>query len=783
MVHDATVRSTSLWQGGFAKMMKRTFAYALAAIVIVCAQTSPGQTPTGSIGGTVLDRSTEEPIVGANVSLLNTNLGASADLEGRFRISGIPVGTYQLRISAVGKEPVLIADVVVAAGREVDLVIRVQESPIELEGLEIRGSYFQKTPENPLSIQRLSYEEIRRSPGGFEDVVRAVAVLPGVAQAAPGRNDLVVRGGAPSENLFVVDNIEIPNINHFGTQGASGGPLSFINLDFVRETAFSTGGFGVRYGDRMSSVLTIDLQDGKKDAIGGKGTISATQFGLDLQGPINKDLSFIISARRSYLDFIFKGAGFSFVPEYWDFISRVVYRLDPSNNITFLAIGAIDDVSFFNDDADARFDNSRILGTAQRQYVSGVTWQHLFGNGFSRVTLGRTFSNYNGVQRDSLLNPTFTNRSKEGETSLRADVVLKATRTTEVSFGAQVKRVRFTSNVALAKFGTPFGDTLDVSVGNFASTAYKGSGYIQLSQRFLRDFDLTLGGRLDYFSLIDAKTSLSPRVSLSYDFSSVTTLAASAGVYRQSPSYIWLVANEQNLDLRAARANQYILSIEHLLDADLRLRVEGFLKRYRDYPASLDRQYLVLANTGGGFGGADENFASFGFDRLVSAGTGESRGVELLLQKKMSDIPLYGLVSITLMKTTFAALDGVERPGAFDQRAIINLSGGYRFDERWEASMKFRFASGQPYTPFNANGTQEVASYNSLRLKSAHSVDLRVDRRWNFTTWNLIAYIDIQNVYNNKFSGSVRWNVREQKAEFNESAIGILPSIGISAEF
>ncbi len=634
-----------------------------------------------------------------------------------------------------------------------------------------------------MSVQRLSYEEIRRSPGAFEDVIRAVAVLPGVAQAAPGRNDLVVRGGAPSENLFVIDNVEIPSINHFGTQGAGGGPLSFINLDFVRETAFSTGGFGVRYGDRMSSVLTLDMQDGRTDALGGKGTISASQFGLNLQGPVTSEGSFIFSARRSYLDFIFKAAGFSFVPQYWDFLGRVSYSLDRSNSLTFLAVGAIDDVTFLNGDADARFDNSRILGTAQRQYVSGLTWQHLLGNGFSRVTLGRTYVSYNGIQRDSMLNPIFRNRSIEGETSLRADVVLKPSRTSELSFGSQVKYIRFVSDLALPGYRTTFGDSLNINVRNFLSTGYKGSAYAQFSHRLLRDFNATVGARIDYFSLINTKTYLSPRASLAYDLTPVTTLTASAGVYRQSPSYVWLVANEKNHLLRAGRADQYIFSIDHLLDVDLRVRLEGFYKDYRNYPASVNRPYLVLANTGGGFGGSDENFASFGFDELVSAGRGRSRGVEFLIQKKLSDTPLYGLVSATLMRTTFTALDGIERPGAFDQEFIINMSAGYRFNERWEASMKVRFATGQPYTPFNLNGTQDVSAYNTLRVKSAHSLDVRVDRRWNFSAWNLIVYLDIQNVYNNKFSGGVRWNAREQRSEFNESAIGILPSIGVSAEF
>lgn len=751
-------------------------------VLIPCVQ-GLAQTPTGTITGQVENAITFERIAGANVSVVGTTLGASADLNGEFIIAGIPVGTYQLRASSLGFAPAVIADIVVAAGRPMNVVIRLQESSIGLEEVEVQASYFQKTPDAPVSVQRLSYEEIRRSPGGFEDVVRAIAVLPGVAQAAPGRNDLVVRGGAPSENLFVVDNIEIPNINHFGTQGASGGPLSYISLDFIRETAFSTGGFGVRYGDRMSSVLTIELQDGRRDRLGGKGTISASQFGLNLNGPLGQDASFIFSARRSYLDFIFKAAGFSFVPEYWDFLGRVAYRIDRSNTLTFLAVGAIDDVSFFNDDADNRFDNSRVLGTAQRQYASGGSWRHMFSRGFSTVTLGRSYVNYSGIQRDSLLNPIFTNRSKEGETSLGADVVLQPSSTAELSVGAQVRRVTFSGSIALPSYSTPFGDSLGVDIQNVFSTGFKGAAYAQVSQRLLSVFRLTVGGRLDHSSLIQEKNYFSPRASLEFDLSPFTMFTASGGTYRQNPSYVWLAANESNKALRAARADQYILGVEHLLQADLKVRLEAFTKHYREYPASLDRRYLVLANTGGGFGGSDENFASFGLDNLISAGTGRSQGVELLIQKKLSEIPLYGLVSISLTETKFTALDGVERSGAFDQRVLVNLTGGYRFNERWEASMKFRFATGQPYTPFNPDGTQDVAAYNSLRVKNAHSLDLRVDRRWNFTSWNLIAYLDIQNVYNNKFSGGVRWNAREQRAEFNDSSIGILPSIGVSAEF
>jgi hypothetical protein len=762
--------------------MTRKSVFSLILLLTLTSQI-PVFAQSGILEGVVVDKASQERLPAATVQVLGTTLGASTDLEGKFSIQDIPVGTYQVRVSLVGYEPLVLSDIVVTVARPAELVLKLHQTDIDLEGVEVLASYFQRNPDAPVSLQTLSYEEIRRSPGGFEDILRAISVLPGVAQVQNGRNDLVVRGGAPSENLYTIDNIEIPNINHFGTQGAAGGPLSYVNLDFVRETSFSTGGFGARYGDKLSSVLNIDLRDGRSDRLGGKATVAATQFGLNLEGPIDKSGSFVFSARRSYLDIIFKSAGFSFVPEYWDFLGRVSYKLDQQNELTFLAIGAIDDVNFFYRDAEDAYNNSRILGTAQNQYASGFTLRHLFSSGFATFTLGRSFISYDGVQRDSLLNPIFTNRSEEGETSLKGDVVMKLTPHTEFSFGAQARRVTFDGNLALPGFSTSFGETLSVQVQDYRSTGTKSAAYAQLSHHVWDRLVLTLGGRLDFFDLLETKFYAAPRASVAYEWTPLTTITASAGVYYQSPSSIWLVANPDNRRMKATRADQYILGVEHLLRTDFKVRLEGFLKEYGNYPASVDRPYLVLANTGGGFGGAEDNFASFGLDPLVSEGTGRSYGVELLLQKKLSEIPLYGLASVTLSRNAFTALDGIERSGAYDQQVILNLTAGYQFDERWEASMKFRFATGRPYTPFTSTGTQNVSEYNSLRVDAGHGLDIRVDRRWNFSSWNLIAYVDIQNIYNNKGSGTVRWNAREQRVESNENAIGILPSIGVSAEF
>jgi hypothetical protein len=738
------------------------------------------QRKTGVVAGRVLDKGTNEPLAGANVVVVGTGLGASTNIEGDFRIEFVPIGVCAVRVSAVGYAPFTKSDVVVSIARPAELHIPLIEASIELDSVQVTARYFQKLPETPLSTFVQSNEEIRRLPGGLEDVVRAISILPGIARVDAGRNDLIIRGGAPSENLFLIDNIEVPNINHFGTQGATGGPLSFVNLDYVEGTSFSTGGFGVQYGDKLSSVLSINLRDGRKDRIGGKATISASQFGLNLEGPVDHSGSFVFSARRSYLDFIFKAAGLSFVPEYWDFLAKGEYRLGRNDRLSVLGIAALDNVKFFNNDRQQRFDNSRVLGDNQHQVVGGASWQHLFASGLLTVSLGQSYVDYLYGQTDSLLVPLFRNSSYQYESSLRADVVFHAAKSTEVTLGGVAKHANSSGDIMLRPFVTNFGDSLQVNT-SIGTPAFKGALYAQASQDF-GGARVTLGGRMDYFSLIDRKFVFSPRLSATLPLTGDMNLNGSVGRYYQAPSYIWLVMNSGNRDLTFIGANQYILGVDAVLRPDTRASLEGYVKDYFDYPVSLVRPYLVLANTGAGFGGADDGFAAFGLDPLASRGGGRARGVEFLIQKKLSEVPCYGTLSISYSRSEFRALDGIDRPSSWDQTWIINVGGGYVLNEKWEFSAKFRFASGRPYTPFNPDGTQESALYNTVRIQPNHSLDIRVDRRWSFESWALITYLDVQNVYNRKPVDVPRYNAETRTAE-QSSSIGILPSIGVSAEF
>jgi hypothetical protein len=734
----------------------------------------------GEITGSVISANTKSPIPGITIRIEGTNFGAYSDKEGKFIIKNIPVGMYQVKFTGIGYNTYVQTDVSVTTSKQAQLLLELSEKVIQLKGTEVRASYFQKRVETATSTQSLSYEDIRRAPGVQEDVIRATALLPGVGVTQAGRNDLVVRGGAPFENLFVVDNIEISNINHFGSQGTSGGPLSLVNLDFVKNVTFSAGGFGAKYGDKVSSMTNITLRNGNEDKLGGKAVLSATGFGVNFEGPISDNSSFLFSARRSYLDFIFKAAGFGFIPEYWDFQGKINYRLNNKNNFSFLTIGALDDVKLNNEDGDKRYDNSRVAIPSQKQYFSGLTWQHLFETGFLTITLGETYTNYFTFQNDSNLVEVFKNKSRESESILRTDVDFQLFDKLQLTFGNQVKwATSLEYNILIPGYmrKNNLGDTSGLYVDT-SFRAYKNATYLSLTTT-IDNFKFTLGSRLDFYNYLVNELFFSPRASFIYQINPVSAIVLSLGRYYQAPSYIWLIG-DKNQSFNPIQADQIVLGYDHTPLEDLKVQLEVYYKFYSNYPARVFRPQAVLSPSG--FDDITSDIP-YGLEPLESIGKGFSRGVELFIQKKMGDIPLYGLLSISLSETKFQSIDGKERFGAFDTRAIFNLSLGYRFNPEWEVSGKFRAATGLPTTPFLPSGTLDYTDYNNgERLPTFHALDLRADKRWFFTNFTLVTYIDIQNIYSRQNVSGIKWNYRTSSTEYQKS-IGILPTIGVSFEF
>jgi hypothetical protein len=735
---------------------------------------------SGKVTGRIISSMTKSPLSGVTVKILDSKLGGISKSDGTFIIKDIPTGLQKVQFTSLGFETYVQTDVAVGTGKPAYLEVQMVEKVIDLGEVEVKASYFQKRIETVTSSQNLSFEDIRRAPGVQEDVIRATALLPGVNVTSAGRNDLIVRGGAPFENLFIVDNIEVNNINHFGSQGSTGGPLSLINLDYVRNVDFSAGGFGAKYGDKTSSITNITLRNGNENQLGGKVNFSATGFGANLEGPIDGNGSWIFSVRRSYLDFIFGLAGFAFIPQYWDFQGKANYRLDQKNTLTFLTISAIDNVTLKNENLDNKYKNSSIAVPDQYQNFSGLTWQHLFGTGFTTVTLATSYTKFTTFQNDSNLVEIFRNNSKEGELILRTDVDWMLGETTELTFGNQVKyggildyNVLIPGYVRTDNLGQQKPLQVDTTFHS-----YKNSTYASLSTAFGMH-RITFGGRLDYYNFTDGKIFFSPRLSYIYTLNEHSSLIMSAGRYYQAPSYIWSVGGSEK-NLKPILADQLVVGYAHTPLEDIKVQLELYYKKYSNYPARVFRPQSVLAP--GGFDDISSDIP-FGLEPLLSTGEGWSRGAELFIQKKLSDIPLYGLLSITYSESMFTSIDGIERPSAYDSRFIFNISTGYRFGRDWEVSTKFRMATGVPTTPYNSDGTKNYSKYNAgERLSMFHALDLRIDKRWTLSSSTLVTYIDIQNVYGRKNVSGERWNVRKNAPEYQES-IGVLPSIGVSWEF
>lgn len=758
-----------------------TVAFLLAGSASALAQ-------TGTLSGRVAGRDSRAPLEAARVEILGTALSTTTNAAGNFSISGIPAGVYAVRFSAVGYQPFTQANVSIGTGKPYTVLIELDRRVLTLESLAVTAApYFQPTLQAPSLGQSLNAEEVRGAPGVQEDVIRAIALFPGVGVTTGGRNDLIVRGGAPFENLFLVDGIEVPNLNHFGSQGSTGGPLSLVNIDFVQDAEFSSGGFGARYGDRTASVTSVNLREGNRDRVSGEVNLSATGFGAILEGPLGAGGSILASVRRSYLDFVFRLADFSFVPTYWDATVKVTQPLGKRDRLTALFIGALDDVSLNQDSPDDRYDNSRVIATDQNQYVAGLTWERSFARGSLAVTLGRTFSNFSSSQTDTLGGPILDNQSREGSTTLRLAWSSTLGERTDVRVGQDLRRfgdldylITIPGEYRLDDAGAPQPLAVDT-----AFSAWRWSPWVEAAFPVGERLRLTGGVRFDLYGDLGGAARISPRLLIAWVAAPGTTLTLAGGAYHQAPSTIWLVGDEANPSrMEPFRAVQVVAGIERFLRPDLRLQVEGYAKRYTGYPTRLWRPQAVLALAG--FEDTQSDIP-FGLEPLSSEGQGTSYGGEALLQKRFSDLPIYGLASLSLARTRFTALDGMERPGDFDTRAILNLSAGYRFGPKWEVSSKFRLATGRPTTPFvtsgPATGQLDFSQYNAgPRLPLFHALDVRVDRRWALRGVQVGAYLDIQNLYGRKNVSQYQWDQREQAVVANES-LGIFPTIGVNIEF
>ncbi len=319
--------------------------------------------------------------------------------------------------------------------------------------------------------------------------------------------------------------------------------------------------------------------------------------------------------------------------------------------------------------------------------------------------------------------------------------------------------------------------------------SHKYAGFAEIKNDLTRRLELTLGLRWDYYDFIDQPSYPALRGSANLKATDRLGFKASLGRYYQSPSYVWTL-NPANSNLKALRSDMAVAGAYYLLSDAVQLSGEIYGKQYANLPAGTtpETSYLVLTNSGVGFGGREDNFQSFGFLPLQSTANGRAYGLEITVQKKYTLDCCYGQASLSLGRSEYEAPNGKTYPGQYDQAVIFNVSGGFKPDPRWDFGGKFRYWTGSPFTPVyrpadNGGELENIPDeYLSKRLESGHHLDLRVDRRFNLTNWAMVVFVDVQNVYNKKIQLRPRYDFVNDKVE-DRNSIGILPSIGFRAEF
>jgi hypothetical protein len=374
--------------------MKHRFLF----IVCLClAQSALAQRTTqnlATLSGSVKDALTNEPLVGVTVGIQGMNGGVKTDSAGLYVFKNLKPAVYNLQFSLVGYQKKMQFDVQLSNAKPTVLDVFLEAQMTTLGEVSIRAPLFIKPVESPVSLRNIGVTEIKRNPGGNRDISKAIQSLPGVATQVSFRNDIVIRGGAPSENRFYIDGIEIPNINHFSTQGSSGGPVGLINVDFIRDVDFYSGAFPANRGNTLSSVFEFRQKDGRSDKLSSSLTVGSSDFATTLEGPIDAKTTFLASYRYSYLQGLFKLLGLPFLPAYQDYQFKIKHKINSKNELTFIGLGAIDRFKL-NYDAEKTESNQYILDyipvNEQNNYTFGITYRNYRAKGNSLWVISRNY--------------------------------------------------------------------------------------------------------------------------------------------------------------------------------------------------------------------------------------------------------------------------------------------------------------------------------------------------------------------------------------------------------
>jgi len=702
--------------------------------------------PTGFVKGKIIDINSQLPLAGANIIIKSTSIGTISDDDGYFSIKDIPNGNYSISVSYIGYKTVYLSDVWVRPNAYDFLNVKLEQSIIQIDDITVEENFFKKSLVNEFQSVSFNRDDMRRSPGSGQEITRIINTLPSVASVGENRQDMMVRGGGPTENGFIIDNIYIPSISHFQqADGRSNGPVGIINTDMVENLDFYSNGFSSKYGNKLSSFGDITYRSGNREKNEGYGLLGMGGLGFLIEGPLTNKVSYITSFRMSYLDIIAEAINASGgMPSYNDFQAKIDYKPSIYNTFSILMITGS---SLYDRDKSGALDvgESEYGELKNNQLTLGINYKRIWNEkaySNSSLSISNKFSkvNFSNIRTDSSV---FKNIEETDIVNFRQINHIKLAPQTNIELGFDAQwtnqdydylRKLNDSNIFLDKIKFD----QKVLISNYST-------FFTLKKDIGRKLVSSIGFRTD-LNDYENTTLFSPRMNLDYEIVyNRTNLIFNIGDYYQNPPAIY-IANNASDELKSAKARQYSISLEHMITTSTKFSISVYQKDYNNSP--------ILPNSN------IHNDPTFLFDELrmyngiVSTGSAESKGLELLIQKKRVE-NFYGLIGGSIFNSTFIDFKGIERNRNHNYKYIFNIVGGYRPQSNWEISIRWSYFGGRPYTPINLEASilnneqySDVENFNEAKTPDYHSLFVRYEKRYSLKKSNLILFFEIWNTYN-----------------------------------
>jgi len=721
-----------------------------------------------SLSGKVIDGINNQPLPFVNVVVSGTTIGAASDENGHFEFDNLTPGFIRIEASFVGYKKAISSEIEVSVAKTAFIEIKLEKSQSEIEEVKVTASPFRKTLESPVSLRSIGIGEIEKAPGANRDISKVIQSFPGVQSTPAYRNDIIIRGGGPSESRFYLDGVEVPFINHFATQGASGGPVGILNADFIREVNLYSGAFPANRGNALSGVLEFNQIDGNEEKLRFSGTIGASEIAATLDGPVGEKTNFVFSVRQSYLQFLFSALELPFLPTFTDMQFKTRTRFNANNELTLIGLGANDknklNEDIENPDDGQKYILSQLPENLQWSYTFGAVYKHYRENSYQTFVVSRSHLNnsaYKYLENDdsSEDNKILDYNSEEIENKLRFENTTRLNGF-KLNFGASLDFVNYTNDTKTrAYYGNEVVDVFystDLNLVKYGLFAQASKTV--LNERLALSFGLRTDANNYSSSMNNMLEQISPRFSASYSLTNQWSLNFNTGRYYQLPAYTSLgykedgvLINKEN-NLKYIAVNHWVGGLEFRPKPAIQFTAEAFWKAYSDYPFSVNDQ-ISIANKGADFG-------VVGAEEVTSTSDGHAYGAEFQTRINTQKGFIMNL-SYTLVRSEFSDGNGTYIPSSWDSKHLLTLTTTKDLKRNWRVGARWRFVGGLPYTPWDLEKSSLVEAWNlqggpyldysklnSQRFDPFHQLDLRIDKSYYWEKLTAKFYIDIQNFYN-----------------------------------